>query len=300
MTTRTRPRTIEKEPAFVSQQVADARRYYLELKPSAKAQCEVVCGGCERAEPDYLVARETFPFMAVEFVAEGEGTLKLRGREYRLQPGVAFAYAPKIPHEIRNDPRRPMRKYYVDFAGAAAARMLAANPLGEWSPVQVSRPHEVIELFEMLHREATEVAPGSRELCNQILPLLLLKIAQRKVPFGPAEPRSLAAYERVRRYMEQHFLRIRTIEEVASACHVTPMYLSRLFRRFAQTGAYQFLLRLKMNHAAELLLDRGMLVKQAAAELEFADAFHFSRVFKRVYGVPPERFIRQSREHRRA
>ena len=28
--------------------------------------------------------------------------------------------------------------------------------------------------------------------------------------------------------------------------------------------------------------------------LGFADAFHFSRTFKRIYGISPERFIRQS------
>jgi AraC-like DNA-binding protein len=41
-----------------------------------------------------------------------------------------------------------------------------------------------------------------------------------------------------------------------------------------------------------------MLVKEAAAELDFADAFHFSRAFKRVYGLSPERFLQQRRDSR--
>jgi len=281
------------EPAFVSRQVAEARRYYLDLKPGKSARPVLVCGGCERLAADYVVSRKTFPFFAVEFVAEGAGTLTLMGREYRLQPGVAFAYGPGVPHVIRNDARRPMRKYYVDLAGKGVADVLGV--LGNWVPVQVSRPQEVVEVFEMLQREAAGVGPAVQALGDALVPVLLLKIQQRALAYGSAEPRSQAAYERARRHLEKHYLQLRTVEEAARACHMTPVYLSRLFARYAHTGAYQFLIRLKMNRAAELLLEGGMLVKQVAAELRFADAFHFSRVFKRVYGVPPEQFIRQAR-----
>ena len=82
---------------------------------------------------------------------------------------------------------------------------------------------------------------------------------------------------------------MRTVEELALECGVTQVHVSRLFQRFAQTGAYQFLLRLKMNDAAELL-DNGLLVKEVAERLGFADAFQFSRAFKRVQGVSPTRF----------
>jgi AraC-like DNA-binding protein len=51
-------------------------------------------------------------------------------------------------------------------------------------------------------------------------------------------------------------------------------------------------MRLKMNVATERLQDPGTLVKQVAAELGFSDPFHFSRVFKSVFGVAPETFRR--------
>jgi AraC-like DNA-binding protein len=135
----------------------------------------------------------------------------------------------------------------------------------------------------------------AREICAAWLRLLLLKLRGGALPTGRAAPRSLATFVRVRRHIEEHYLRLRTVEEIARECHVTPMYAARLFRRFAHTGTYQFLLRLKMNRAAELLLDRGLLVKEAADELGFADAFHFSRLFKRVHGFSPGQFVARQR-----
>lgn len=282
-------------PSFVSQQVTEARRYYLDLKPRSGREIVVVCGGCERLQPDYRVTRTTFPYLAIEFVAEGEGTLELAGRKYRLRPGMAFAYGSDVPHNIENDAARPMLKYYVDFVGSAAERLLAESPLGEWRAVQLSGHQEVIELFELLQREGGSASSHAARICAALLPVLMMKMTERAVPYAAAEPRALETYHRARRHIEQHYLQIRTAEDAASQCHLDVAYLCRLFQRFAHTSPYRFLMKLKMNRAAELLLDRRMLVKEAAVELGFGDAFHFSRAFKSQYGLSPEHFVRQSR-----
>lgn len=286
------PRAPEKRPSFVSTQVTSARRYYLDLEPARSPEIAVVCGGCERVRPDYLVQRATFPFLAIEFVAEGEGRLELNGRAFQLRPGMAFAYAPRIAHTIRSEPARPMLKYYVDFAGARGARLLAGSPLGAWRAVQVSTPNEVVDIFEMLQREGASESRYGRRICASLVPVLIMKIAERAVPYARAEPRALGSYQRAKQLIEQRYRSLRTAEDAATACHMDAAYLCRLFQRFAHTSPYRFLMKLKMNRAAELLLEGGLLVKEVAAQLEFADAFHFSRAFKRVYGLSPERFVR--------
>ena len=82
---------------------------------------------------------------------------------------------------------------------------------------------------------------------------------------------------------------------LAAACRLDAAYLCRLFRRFDHQSPYQFLMRLRMARAAELLQDANRLVKQVAHELRFSDPYHFSRAFKRVYGVPPEQIARLGR-----
>lgn len=69
-------------------------------------------------------------------------------------------------------------------------------------------------------------------------------------------------------------------------------YLCRLFARFHDETAYQYLTRLRMGHASRLLLEPDASVKSVADALGFTDAFHFSRVFKSVHQVPPSRFRR--------
>ncbi len=274
-----------------STQVTDARYYHLNLNPAPRASgLVVVCGGCERCCPDYQNRRSNFPFWGVEFVAEGTGHLRLRQRTYPLRPGVTFLYGPGIPHVIRTDPRRPMLKYFVDFTGRAAAPLLSASPLAKGQAVQVSAPRQVQELFEALQQNGTRQTRWSPVICARLVELLLLKIAETALPPDSAGSMALVSYQRCELHLQRHYLELQTLEQVAQQTHLDPAYLCRLFRRFGHTSPYQSLMRRKMNHAAELLLTSGQLVKQVAAAVGFADAYHFSRVFKSVYRVSPQRF----------
>ncbi|MEP6667699.1 MAG: AraC family transcriptional regulator [Chthoniobacter sp.] len=285
------PHPVEKRPSFVSTQVAEARRYYLDLQPRPTREITVVCGGSERVRADYVIQRRTFPYYAVELVAEGEGSLTLAGKDCRLRPGAIFAYGPRVPHIIRTEPSRPMLKYYVDFVGRRAKELLVRSPVRPGRMVQVSSPGEIREIFEALQRNGAGESPFGPALCAALIPVLLLKIAERAVPAGAVDPRALATYQRARALIDERFLEFKTLAEAARAAGVNLSYLCRLFQRFDHQTPYRHLLHLKMNRAAQLLLDRGMLVKEAAAELGFSDPFNFSRAFRSVFGLAPEKFL---------
>ncbi|MEM9586444.1 MAG: AraC family transcriptional regulator [Planctomycetota bacterium] len=282
------------EPDFVSAQVSEARRYYLNLNPQDDQTLAVVCGGVERTRQDYVIHRERFAYYCIEMVTEGRGSLTLNGTEHPLSPGIVFAYGPTTRHRIANQPRSRMRKFYVDFAGRDAQQLLSDAGLLSDQPLRVTRMHELVELFEMLDREARSDSQIAEDVCESVLRLMMAKIRQCCLAESPALPRAYSTYERVRDYIEEHYLAMHTVEEVATACDITPIHLSRLFRRFAGVGAYRLLLRKKMNHAAELLVEEGLLVKEVAEEMGFSDAFQFSRAFKRVYGIAPKQLVRST------
>jgi AraC-like DNA-binding protein len=278
------------EPEFFSPQVAQARRFYLNLQPRRDTPLAVVCGGLEHCTPDYAIDRESFPFHSLEYVVRGGGEVRLRNRSHSLKPGSVFAYGPGVRHRISSLPSPPLVKFFVDFTGSRAAGLLQAChlPQGEASlvyPANILQP-----LFDELIRAGAEARRETSALCNQLLECLALRLAGARAPRGGEESLAFSTYNQCRQFMEAHFVRLQSLDQLAAERHINKAYLCRLFHRFDHQTPYQYLLRLKMNHAAEQLRSPGRLVKQVAEQAGFADPFHFSRVFRSVLGLSPAQF----------
>ena len=279
-------------PEFFSQDVAEARRFYLDLNPPPTRPRVVVCGGLEHCKPVFAIRRDTFPYYSIEYVARGQGEVRLNRRSRALRPGTLFSYGPGVSQHITGDPDSPLVKYFVDFSGTKAGPLLRSCGLSPGNFLEVYPTNVIQPLFDELIRSGTQVGRQSAELCAKLLECLMLRISASLAPTEGAETLAFSTFQRCREHVETHSLRLQTLDDIARECHLTTPYLCRLFRRFDHTTPYKYLVRLKMNHAAERLQQSGFMVKQAAEECGFRDPFHFSRVFHSVFGLSPAAFRR--------
>jgi AraC-like DNA-binding protein/quercetin dioxygenase-like cupin family protein len=277
-------------PEFFSADVTEARRFYLDLHPPKNRQLAVVCGGLERCKPDYAIDRKTFPFYSIEYVARGRGEVNLKGRTHSLQPGRLLSYGPGVPHHIVGDRDDPLVKYFVDFTGTRATMLLRSCGLPPGRVSEVVPANAIQALFDELIQAGLQMRRESGVLCAKLLECVALRIAGACAMPASAETQAFATFQRCRQHIEQNSRRLRTLEQIAGECHVSNAYLCRLFRRYDSQSPYQYLLRVKMNRAAQRLQEQGALVKQVAEEAGFADPFHFSRAFTSVFGLSPSAF----------
>jgi len=122
--------TEASHPPFIAKQILDSRYFFLNLAPRAQSALTIACGGWERCAPDYRIERTDFKFFGIEFVARGKGVLILDGVENELLPGSVFAYKPLTAHTIRTSPDDSLVKYFIDFFGRGAQRIIRRGVLG--------------------------------------------------------------------------------------------------------------------------------------------------------------------------
>jgi AraC-like DNA-binding protein len=281
-------------PNFFSPQVTHARRFYLDLALHARKRFSVVCGGLEQCTPDYVIDRGSFPYLSIEYVHKGKGTLQLNNAEVKLEPGVVFSYGPGIAHQIIADKDDPPYKYFIDFRGQDAVQVMRNCNLEPGAIRRIETPSEIKRILDDIIRDGSRGGPMAGGLCGSLLEYLLYRIATSTVRDDKDQSPAYQTYMRCRDYIEQHYLELQTLKQIAKEAHVDQAYLCRLFQRYDYQTPYHLLTRLKMNRAVELLHDPATLIKQVAATLGYADAFHFSRTFKGVFGVSPQAF----RKHR--
>jgi AraC family transcriptional regulator len=83
-----------------------------------------------------------------------------------------------------------------------------------------------------------------------------------------------------------------TLQELAAGACVSSGYLSRVFRHHYGVGPVAAFELLRLGRAATLLVRSNLAVAAVARDCGFANPYHFSRRFHRVYGQPPGRYRR--------
>ncbi len=80
------------------------------------------------------------------------------------------------------------------------------------------------------------------------------------------------------------------LEELAVRLMVSPAYLSSQFKKHTGLTVTQYISKLRMEEAGRLLRQPQQSIAQVAEALGFADAFYFSKSFKKHYGMPPSAY----------
>jgi len=276
----------------LSSQVKGQRYFFLDLRSPAQGKATLAYGGFEQCDPDYLIQRDGFDFTVIELVASGEGLVVLDGQKHPLQPGTLFTYSISTKLEIRSSPTRQMTKYFLCFSGRSAERRLQAAGVPPGRVRHLPLFGEAQQLFEDIVREGRHGRAASSRICGTLAEVLLLKIEELGRWTGGSAKDGEEEFLACRTLIDRRFLELRTLEEITRAARTSSIRLCRLFRRYQGVSPYQYLLKRKMGHAAELLLGSAMLVKEVAEQVGYADPYHFSRCFKKVHRVSPREFQR--------
>ena len=278
-------------PSFISRRVIRGRYLFLELDPPAATDLAVTCAGWEECSPGYEIKRDGFRYLAIEYIAGGRWELETRGRKWSVGPGTIFAYGPGIAYSLKALSDSGLTKYFVDLSGSSAPLLLARTGLKGATPGRVLNTRWLHDILDQLIETANLRSSARRSISKMLLALFLERLRE-DLRSEPHFSHAQQSYEQCRRYLANNYMRIRGLSEAARSCGVSAAHLSRLFHRFDTELPKAFLLRLKMNHAAELILRGSLPVKAAAAQIGFSDPYHFSRCFKRVHGVAPSFFGR--------
>ena len=97
----------------------------------------------------------------------------------------------------------------------------------------------------------------------------------------------------VKKYVNAHINEHLTLQSLAFTFSISPNYLSQLFKKFSDIGFNEYVTQMKIEKARQMLLADGARVYEVAEALGFESAFYFSKVFKKITGIPPK----DSRNH---
>lgn len=91
----------------------------------------------------------------------------------------------------------------------------------------------------------------------------------------------------VKEFIESHCQRNIRLDELASLVNMSESHFSHLFKASTGVPPHEWLIRTRLKYAEKLLRNDATPLTRIAVETGFTDHAHFSRVFKKYYGVTP-------------
>ncbi|MEH6584577.1 MAG: AraC family transcriptional regulator, partial [Halioglobus sp.] len=91
-------------------------------------------------------------------------------------------------------------------------------------------------------------------------------------------------------HMELHFRDPLRLDELAERAAMSPNHFLRVFRKLYHATPANYLIRLRVQHARDLLRDPDISVTRVALESGFSDGNYFSRQFRKVVGQSPRQY----------
>jgi AraC family transcriptional regulator len=230
------------------------------------------------------------PLQSDVLIAGKTDTLRYRIGEGRFTPAgrpVAFRWTGEV--------RVLMLGFQPWFFERVAAELGASTALpAETNTHKLAAKHPACLLMQQLFHELDApagAALAAEGLARTIAVQLLREFDHIRVT-KPAPAAPPVAVLKVVDYMRQRLTDSLALEEIAEVAGLSPFHFARQFKTATGHPPHDYLIRLRVDRAQELIRQhsREWTMAAIANECGFADQSHMARHFKRVLGVSPGEF----------
>jgi AraC-like DNA-binding protein len=239
-------------------------------------------------------------------VLQGHKRLRIgQHDELRVDPErllVITREAAQLSISIAPGERRPFVGMSLSFPPERVARALleladaGAPTAAETMPAFVMAPDlGIADALERLVRTLDH--PIERKLIaplivNEILYRLLVSGSAAAIRGAVAHAPDAARILTSMRFIEGHLADKLTVEQLARLAGMSTSHYAHRFSSVVRVSPMRFLREARLERARILLMESGTRANEVATRIGFDSPAHFTREFKRRFGVPPSHFLR--------
>ncbi len=151
-------------------------------------------------------------------------------------------------------------------------------------------------IVQQLVRELTMRPQGYRLMVQQLTVSLLLHCARLpdRVPVESTDVRTAVQEQMAEaaRYIKDHYQQPIALQDVADYVHLSPAYLSRMFKRTTGFHLTEYMNIVRIQSAQRLLRETELKIIDIAAATGFGHFSHFGKIFKQLCHMSPREYRR--------
>lgn len=238
------------------------------------------------------------------YIVSGRGVLRVEEGEetfvYTLSEGMGFLAVPGGNRKLKVLPEETWDYVWIEFGGVRAGEYTRLAGLSEAQPVYVpEKQGQEEELFDSMLEliKSGEECPIKMTGNLYLFMDCLVRTSRFRGQMQEEKRKSSENYvEGTVRYIEENYSRQISVEELARRCWLDRSYFGKVFKSVTGQSPQQFLIRFRMEKAADELRTGNTSIGDVGASVGYPNLLYFSRAFKGVYGMSPSEYRRKNRE----
>jgi AraC-like DNA-binding protein len=257
--------------------------------------CQIEVSQHRIGHADWWIRSTEHPYIKILFQTVGTSYFEQDGRRIEVAPGDCLAYDVGCPHTITNPTLTQHDVVIVPKAllrerGFHSEKMSACKLSSRAGTGRIAH-----EFMHATFDEAKTLSPAiAAGVAESLIDLLLLPLREAHTAFDRVGPEAM--YIQAQAFIREHLRDPDLcIEQISAALGCTKRYLHMLFsERGITAGDYIWRARLQ-NCRQELETHGGKTITDVAFSWGFSSSSHFSRVFRKYFGVVPSSILKAQR-----
>lgn len=250
-------------------------------------------GPAERAFP------EVHGSFSVSYVRKGSFGYRTRGQSHELVAGSVLVgragdeFMCTHDHHVRGD---ECLAFHLNLEAVEAMGLDPAS----WSSTALPPFPELMVMGELAQCAAEGTSDVGLDEIGWLFPARFAQfVSGRKSPRSPAVARDRRRAVEAALWLDEHSHEAVDLDGAAAQAGLSPFHFLRMFAKVIGVTPHQYLVRLRLRHAARLLADDSRSITDIALDVGFADLSNFVRTFHRAAGVSPGNFRKAARGDRK-
>ncbi|NOY74813.1 MAG: helix-turn-helix transcriptional regulator [Kiritimatiellaeota bacterium] len=215
------------------------------------------------------------------------------GESFSVPEGATLCIPPAERHLFRMVAERPYGSIIacVHFELLGNGTRVNGDYIPEPEPPLITLTDGSVPIHQ-LFRNCRDVFERYGPRRDALLSVMLKEIWLRLSEFWSGEPHSIVAKrtEAMLGFIRENAPRVVSRRELGGRFGLTPEHVNAIFKKELGMTPTEVSHRIRVNLACGYIQEDGLSLQQTAEKCGFRDEYHFSRVFKKVMGIPPGKF----------
>ena len=241
------------------------------------------------------------------YIVKGRGRLVTGDYSGRFEKGELFLFGENLPHAFFCDTAPDgaagqVRSLYVQFKRDCFGELFFNLPEMNHAGKLLDRSGRGAR-FIGIDRDETEALLDSLftadsmlkmarflELMDMVSGLQKIQLLATEQYIRTEVHRESERLSRAIDYLHRNYAEQMTLDDVATAAHLSPAAFSRFFKKHMGQSYIDYLIELRLSEASRLLLETDAAITEIAFSVGFRNLSHFNRQFLKRKNMSPREF----------